>query len=82
MKVSTIKDNEEVEYIVVGQILISLLECLKGRIDHKIPAILELVVKQLDANHKESEKSVRSMLVQVMCMALYYNASLVLSLLS
>lgn len=45
----------------MGQLFITLLECLKGRIDNKVPAILEIVVKQLGINHNESDRRVRSM---------------------
>ncbi len=66
---------------MVGQIFISMLECLRGQIDGHIPRLLELIVRQLERNHKESDRRVRSMLLQVIAMLLYYSTPLVLSLL-
>ena len=84
MAISSSRPNdEEVEFIVVAQIWLALLECSKRpKIDHVVPQLLEVLVRELSRNHKESDKRVKAMLLQVLAMLFFYNAPLVLSLLA
>lgn len=74
------RTEDKLDALVILKILIAMLENLQGRIDEAIQFVVVICMRELESSAKGT-KNIRSMVLQTLCMSLWYNSALTFELL-
>ena len=67
--------------VITMKIIISIIENLQVRIDHILPHLLNVCLSELNIQKPKAFKNFQSMILQVVCMCLWYNSPLTFQIL-